>query len=115
MKSKKKILLLGGAGYIGTVVTEYFLKKGIQVTCLDNLIYKHKPIKKFLKNKNFKFKIVILEIKRISEKILNHHEDIVILAGLVGDPITKKYPKLAESINYIGIKNFTIECKEKEY
>ena len=114
MKSEKKILLLGGAGYIGTVVTEYFLKKGIQVTCLDNLIYKHKPIKKFLKNKNFKFKNCDLRNKKDYEKILNHHEDIVILAGLVGDPITKKYPKLAESINYIGIKNFIIECKKKK-
>ena len=35
---------------------------------------------------------------------------IVILAGLVGDPITKKYPKEAEEINFRGIKNLIDSC-----
>ena len=37
---------------------------------------------------------------------------MLILAGLVGDPITKKYKKLSQSINYDGIK-FILACKEK--
>ena len=37
----KKILLIGGAGYIGTVLIRHLLDKKYHVTCLDNLIYNH--------------------------------------------------------------------------
>ena len=43
MKSdKKNILLIGGAGYIGQVLINYFLKKKYKIGVVDNLIYKHK-------------------------------------------------------------------------
>ena len=32
----------------------------------------------------------------------------------MGDPITKKYKKLSHSINYVGIKNFILNCKRKK-
>ena len=35
------ILIVGGAGYIGTVVSEHFLKEGFNVTCLDNFLYEN--------------------------------------------------------------------------
>ena len=37
----KQILLIGGAGYIGTVLIRHLLDKKYHVTCLDNLIYNH--------------------------------------------------------------------------
>ena len=53
---KSKILLVGGAGYIGTVVTKFFLKKNFQVTCFDNLVYKNKfSLKDFLSHQNYEF------------------------------------------------------------
>ena len=36
---KKKIILVGGAGYIGTVLTGHLLNEGYKVKCIDNLIY----------------------------------------------------------------------------
>jgi len=33
---KKKIILVGGAGYIGTVLTDHLLNKGYKVKCIDN-------------------------------------------------------------------------------
>ena len=35
----KKIILVGGAGYIGTVLTKHLLEKNYKVKCIDNLIY----------------------------------------------------------------------------
>tara|TARA_B100001093_G_C26815347_1_gene1009459 strand:+ start:1262 stop:2263 length:1002 start_codon:yes stop_codon:yes gene_type:complete len=115
MKKKRSILILGGAGYIGTVTVEFFLKKNYSVTCVDNFLYGQKNIlKKFLKNKNFKFfNLDLRETKKI-EKILSKEINILILAGLVGDPITKKYKKLSHSINYTGIKNFILNCQRKK-
>ncbi|MCK5578252.1 MAG: SDR family oxidoreductase [Planctomycetes bacterium] len=51
-----KIVITGGAGFIGSHLCEYFLEQGQIVTCLDNLITgREENIKPFLKNKNFKF------------------------------------------------------------
>jgi len=48
----KKILLVGGAGYIGTVLSQHLLSKGFEVKCFDALIYSQKDcIKSFIKKK----------------------------------------------------------------
>jgi nucleoside-diphosphate-sugar epimerase len=115
MKKKKSILILGGAGYIGTVVVDFFLKKKYKVTCIDNLLYGQKGIlKSFKKNKNFIFLNIDLRDRKKIDKVLSQETNILILAGLVGDPITKKYKKLSHSINYIGIKNLILSCRSKK-
>ncbi len=50
----KKIVITGGAGFIGSNLTEYFLSKGYFVRCLDNFStgYRHN-IESFLTNSNF--------------------------------------------------------------
>ncbi len=111
----RNILLLGGGGYIGVEVIKYFLKKNFKVSCVDNFIYKHDfSIKKIKKNKNFFLYRCDLKNKKNYKKILKGITDIVILAGLVGDPITKKYPVDAEKINHIGIKKFINFCKKEK-
>ncbi len=83
---------MGGAGYIGTVVVDFFLKKKYKVTCIDNLLYGQKGIlKSFKKNKNFIFLNIDLRDRKKIDKVLSQETNILILAGLVGDPITKKY------------------------
>ena len=92
-------MLIGGEGYIGTVVADYLLKKNYNVISYDNLIY-------FPENKNYKkeksnFKFIKADI-RDNEVLLQNFKNIeviVILAGLVGDPIVKKYPLIAKKIN----------------
>jgi len=49
-----KILITGGAGFIGSNLCEYFLGKGHQVVCLDNFATGHRHnITPFLENSNF--------------------------------------------------------------
>ena len=50
------ILLIGGGGYIGNVVGEFFLKKNYDITIIDNFIYKHNPsVTKIKNSQNSKF------------------------------------------------------------
>ena len=101
----KKILLIGGAGYIGSVVAKYLIKEKFDVTIYDNLIYDCENSKKFL-NENSNIKFInkdILEINN-NQKIFDNIDAVVLLAGLVGDPITKKYPDLSIKINTEGNK-----------
>ena len=53
MNVKKKILIIGGAGYIGIEMSKDLIKEGHLVHSLDNLIYGQK--KPLILNRNFKF------------------------------------------------------------
>jgi len=106
----KKIVLFGGEGYIGKVVSQHFKKLNFEIISFDNLIY-YKDKNKYilnLKNKNFIYGD-INDTKLVKKTIKKAHFAVV-LAGLVGDPITKKYPKESKMINIQGIKNLTDVC-----
>ena len=91
-----KILLVGGDGYIGSVFKDFLKKKKIKFISLDRNIY-------FFNKKNQK-KNNDLRNKFYVESILKKVDNVVLLAGLVGDPITKKYPRLSSRINNKGLK-----------
>jgi nucleoside-diphosphate-sugar epimerase len=50
-----KVLITGGAGYLGSTLAEELLKKGYEVTALDNLMYKQTSLLHLCSNKNFNF------------------------------------------------------------
>ena len=58
---KQRIIILGGEGYIGRVLSDYFLKKKKIVISIDNLIYKQNEPKN---RKNFKFFKINLKEKK---------------------------------------------------
>ena len=69
---KKKCLIIGGLGYIGTVVAPYLVKnnKNLKITCLDNLIYKQKVSKKIKRNKKITIlKFDLRKFRKIKKKI----------------------------------------------
>jgi nucleoside-diphosphate-sugar epimerase len=110
----KSILIAGGAGYIGTVLTQYLLEKDYNVTVIDNFLYKNNySIHSFLGNKKFKFLNIDINDSDNISKILDNISNVVILAGVVGDPITKKYPEISNKINEGGVKNFIDCCNGK--
>jgi nucleoside-diphosphate-sugar epimerase len=108
----KNTLVIGSQGYIGLVLTDYLLKKKYQITGVDNFIYNQKKIN--FTNKNYKFITCDLRNEEKIYKLISKVSYVVILAGLVGDPITKKYPKLAHKINYKGIKNVIKICNKSK-
>ena len=101
----KNILLIGGAGYVGTVITSHFLKLGYKVKALDNFVYKNQEsIQAYLGDENYEFvsgDIGDENSLRIASQGIDY---VVILAGLVGDPITKKYPEESYQINEVGVQ-----------
>lgn len=106
----KNILIIGSQGYIGAVLTDYLLKKKNYITGVDNFIYNQKKIK-FI-NKRYKFINCDLRNEKKIYQLILKTSYVVILAGLVGDPITKKYPKLSNDINYKGIKKIIEICNK---
>jgi nucleoside-diphosphate-sugar epimerase len=103
---KRRILVVGGAGYIGSVVTPHLLALGHAVRCLDFLIYGNQScVWPWLNHANYEFQAGDLCDPRVLDAALAGVSDVVVLAGLVGDPITKKYPGPSQAINHDGCLN----------
>lgn len=112
---KKNILLIGGEGYIGSVTSLFLLSKGYKVVSYDNLIFNnYQSILSKQYNKNYKFILGDLKNQKLLKKVIIEYNInvVVLLAGLVGDPITKKYPKLSKIVNDKLIIN-TINLSKK--
>ena len=114
---KKKILILGGSGYIGTVLIKNLVKRNLfNVTNIDNLIYggSDRNTDTVKKSKLYSFhKMDIRDIKT-AKFIPQDLHTVVILFGLVGDPITAKYKKLSHEINRKAIINAINFFKKKK-
>jgi nucleoside-diphosphate-sugar epimerase len=101
----KHVLLIGGAGYVGIPLTLHLLKSGYKVTVLDDFLYNNQfAVQAFLSDR--KYNLIKGDLCNISvlDGLIKDITDVVILAGLVGDPITKEYPNESDAINSIGIK-----------
>lgn len=103
----KKVLITGGAGYLGSVLTEVLLGKGYQVTVLDNLIYKQTSVAPFSYNKNFKFILGDVTDNSILRPLVESHDVIIPLAAIVGMPACKAQPELTVKINFEQVNNIT--------
>jgi nucleoside-diphosphate-sugar epimerase len=105
--SKSTILIAGGAGYIGSTLVNFLLKKKYKVICLDNLVYGKKSILFFLKKKNFIFfKRDIRDYKKIKKIFDKYKIDYVVnLAAIVGDKQCKTISKTAYDVNFNGNTN----------
>ena len=99
-----KILITGGAGYLGSVFTRNLLKNH-EVIVYDNLMYNQTSLVDLSNNPNFTFHYG--DVREWSKlKYLVEQVDIVIpLAALVGFPLCEKDKDLATSINTTQIQN----------
>jgi nucleoside-diphosphate-sugar epimerase len=100
----KSILVTGGAGYIGSVLTRLLLEKGYKVTVLDSLMFSGEPILDLLNNPNFKFIKGDVRNEDDVKRALPGVYAVAHLASIVGDPACAKQPELARSTNLEGSK-----------
>ena len=103
----KKVLITGGAGYLGSVLTEVLLGKDYQVTILDNLIYKQTSVAPFSHHPNFDFVFGDVTNEPLLKSLVETHDVIIPLAAIVGMPACKAQPELTVKVNYEQVKNIT--------
>lgn len=94
-----KILVTGGAGYIGSVLVPNLLSQGHEVTVIDNFMYKQTSLASSIRNKNLN--LIFGDVR--DEALLKQHlpkSDVIIpLAAIVGAPACDSDPIAAQSIN----------------
>lgn len=96
--SNKKILIVGGAGYIGGYLTDLLVKNGFDVTVYDNLMYEDR----YMKQVPFIYEDV-RDTATLS-KIINDYDVVIWLAAIVGDGACSLDPDLTKKINYSSIE-----------
>ncbi len=109
----KKILITGGAGYIGSKLSTKLVELGYEVTVLDILKFSSKSINHLFSKNNFKFIKGDVRNKKLINKLLKKNQFIIPLAALVGAPLCEKNKKEAISVNLNSIKYLTNSIKKK--
>jgi nucleoside-diphosphate-sugar epimerase len=100
----KRILVTGGAGYIGSVLTRQLLEKGYIVRVFDSLMYGGEPIIDLLNYSNFEFVKGDVRNEEDVKKAMQGVDAVAHLAAIVGDPACAKQPELAKTTNVDGSK-----------
>lgn len=103
-----KTLIIGGAGYIGSVLTDRLASAGYEVMVIDNLRYKQKPLLNLCHISVFNFQLVdfrdIQQVNALAQKA----DCIIVLAAIVGAEQCDASPYDARTTNLDAVVNL---CK----
>ena len=94
------ILVTGGAGYIGNMISSLALEKGHKVRVVDLLWFKSDVPMVHLANPRYEFIRGDISDASIVEKSLEGIDFVVHAAAVVGEPASKKFPGLTKRINF---------------
>ena len=108
-QTAKKILVTGGAGYIGAVLVPKLLKKDYEVRILDKMIFGEEPIKEF----KDKIELVVGDSRYVGPEIMNGIDAVIHLAGFSTDPTSQYDPRLTDTVNHIATEHLAKLAKSQ--
>ena len=100
----KKILITGGAGYIGSMLCTKLINLGHKVTVIELLKYDKNSLSHLFFSKNFKLIKEDVKNNKFMKKVLKDFDIIIPLAALVGAPLCDKFKKKAIKTNVETVK-----------
>ncbi len=99
-----KVLITGGAGYIGSVLTSELLKQGHEVTVIDNFMYNQSSLLDCCHYKTLKVVRGDVRNEKLISQYIKGMDFIIPLACLVGAPLCDRDPIAARAVNLDAIK-----------
>ncbi len=110
-EKNNRVLVTGGAGYVGSILCRKLLARGYRVVVLDNLSFGHDSIKDLMVDK--KFKLIRGDIRNISDltRGIKEADYVIHLAGIVGDPASSLDPIRTLEANHFSTKSLIDICK----
>jgi len=106
----EKILVIGGAGYIGSVMVRKMLQKGYRVRILDSLLYGDKSLTELYSDP--KFELLVGDFRHVETMVHSAKgvDAIVHLGGIVGDSACQLDPEFSIEVNSIATKMIKNVC-----
>jgi nucleoside-diphosphate-sugar epimerase/CBS domain-containing protein len=110
-RAVRRILVVGGAGYLGAVLTRRLLKKGYFVRVLDLLMFGRQSVEELKRAP--KFELIVGDVRNIgtTAAALRGMDAVINLAALVGDPACSASPEDAIATNFLANKALAEACK----
>jgi nucleoside-diphosphate-sugar epimerase len=95
----QRILVVGGAGYLGSALVPMLLDRGYDVRVLDSLLFGKESLKSV--EKHLKFELIQGDVRDIQVVVqtMKGCDAVIHLAAIVGDPACEENPELAAEIN----------------
>ncbi len=103
-KAKEKILITGGAGYVGSIMVEHFLKKGHPVTVLDDFRYCRTSLLHLCHFSGLSIIRGDVREKAVIRPLIAAADILIPLAAVVGAPACDLRPADSRSINVGAVK-----------
>ena len=110
MKKFDSVLVTGGAGYIGSVLTGKLVEKGYKVRVLDSLIFGNNGISKFVSNGSIELISEDIRNTEVIERAIRDIDCVIHLAAIVGEPLCNRIPEAARQINELSTMNLLNAC-----
>lgn len=104
MEDSKKVLVTGGAGYIGSILVPALLEAGYSVTVIDNFLYNQSSLLDCCHNPKLLVVRGDARDRQLVQKHIQEKDYIIPLACLVGAPLCDARPEEARSVNLNAIK-----------
>jgi nucleoside-diphosphate-sugar epimerase len=101
---KERVLVTGGAGYLGSIICEHLLAAGHKVTVIDNLLYGQNSLFHFCAHPLFDFVRGDVRDESCIKKAVTRSDVVIPLAAIVGAPACNRDPALTKSVNVEAIR-----------
>ena len=102
---KSKVLVTGGAGYIGSIFVPELIENGYKVTVIDNFMYKQNSLLDVCYHPNLEIIVGDVRDEDFFKAQVEMHDIIVPLAAIVGAPACNKDKDLSLAVNQVQIEN----------
>ncbi len=108
-----KVLVTGGAGYIGSVLVPVFLQEGHQVTVLDSFMYNQSSLLDVCHNPNLTILRGDVRDEKLLKAAMTGADAILPLACLTGAPLCERDPVQAKQVNLEAVQS-VLKLRSKE-
>lgn len=102
---KRHVLVTGGAGYLGSILSEHLLGAGYKVTALDSLLFGQNSTFHLCANQDYDFVFGDARDERILAGLVKKADVIIPLAAMVGAPACDRDPHMARTVNFDAIRS----------
>lgn len=103
-----KVLLIGGAGYVGSVLTQELLERGYSIKIFDRFYFGNKGIEKY----EDRIEIHQGDMRKLDPDVLKGVGAVINIGGLSNDPTAEYNPKANYEMNTLATKSSAELCKK---